>query len=132
MKKVNESLKTNKQLWSFGLGLVFFILVLMSLISITWWVTKYVIGQENAPVTSVKITGEMPYTQKKEIIASISNINLGNFFQVDVNDIQQNIATLPWIYSVAVRKQWPNELKIYVVDQTPVALWNGDFFIKSI
>ena len=38
---------------------------------------------------------------------------------------------LPWVYSVAVRKQWPNELKIYVVDQNPVALWNGDFLINQ-
>ncbi len=131
MTKTKELLETKKQLWSFGLGLVFFILVLMSLIGITWWVTKYVIGQESAPVTSVVITGEMPYTQKKEIIASISHVDLGNFFQVNVNDIQQHISTLPWVYSVAVRKQWPNELKIYVVDQTPVALWNGDFLLNQ-
>jgi cell division protein FtsQ len=30
-----------------------------------------------------------------------------------------------------VRKKWPNELKIYVVDQLPVAQWNGDFLINN-
>jgi len=131
MTNTDVVVKNTKGTWSFGLGLAFFILVLMSLISITWWITKYVVGQENAPVTSVKVSGEMPYTQKAEIIASINHINLGNFFQVNVNDVQQSIATLPWVYSVAVRKQWPNELKIYVVDQTPVALWNGDFLLNQ-
>ena len=56
---------------------------------------------------------------------------MGNFFQVDVNDVQHQISQLPWIYSVSVRKKWPNELKIYVVDQLPVAQWNGDFLINN-
>jgi cell division protein FtsQ len=48
-----------------------------------------------------------------------------------VNEVQKSVLTLPWVYSVAVRKQWPNELKIYVVDQRPVALWNGEFLINQ-
>ncbi|MGL1957976.1 MAG: cell division protein FtsQ/DivIB [Colwellia sp.] len=123
--------KYNKQAWSFGLGLIFFMLVLISLISISWWVTKRVVGQESAPVTSVVISGEMPYTQQQDIIEVIDDIDLGNFFLVDVNAVQELVSTLPWVYSVAVRKQWPNELKIYVVDQTPVALWNGDFLLNQ-
>ncbi len=53
------------------------------------------------------------------------------FFQVNVNDIQAQVSALPWVYSVAVRKQWPNEVKIYVVDQTPIAFWNGDFILNQ-
>ncbi len=117
--------------WSFGLGLVFFLLVLFSLISISWWLTQHVIGQETAPVSSVVISGEMPYSKRSDIISAIDNIDLGNFFQVDVNDVQKQVLALPWVYSVAVRKQWPNELKIYVVDQTPVASWNGDFLLNQ-
>ena len=62
---------------------------------------------------------------------SESIIDLGNFFQVNVNEVQQQVAQLPWVYSVSVRKHWPNELKIYVVDQTPIAMWNGDFLLNQ-
>ena len=116
---------------SFGLGLLFFLVVLFSLIAISWWLTQHFIGQESAPVTSVVISGEMPYSQRDDIINAIDRIDMGNFFQVDVNEVQAHVLTLPWVYSVAVRKQWPNELKIYVVDQKPVALWNGDFLINQ-
>ena len=34
---------------SFGLGLVFFVVVLFSLITISWWLTQHFIGQESAP-----------------------------------------------------------------------------------
>lgn len=121
----------NQQALAFGLGLAFFVCVLIGLISIGWWLTKMVVEQEHAPVNSIVITGEMPYTQREEVLRAMSDIDLGNFFQVNVNDIQRTVSTLPWVYSVAVRKQWPNEVKIYVVDQTPIALWNGDFLLNQ-
>jgi len=134
LQKVNQNLRQQSEAsaLSFGLGLLFFILVLFSLVSISWWLTEHFIGQESAPVTSIVITGEMPYSQRSDIINAIENVDLGNFFQVDVNEIQSQVLTLPWVYSVAVRKQWPNELKIYVVDQTPVAVWNGGFLINQL
>lgn len=117
---------------SFGLGLVFFVVVLFSLITISWWLTQHFIGQESAPVTSIVISGEMPYSERSDIINAIDQVDMGNFFQVDVNEVQNYVLALPWVYSVAVRKQWPNELKIYVVDQSPVALWNGNFLINQL
>ncbi|AAZ27519.1 cell division protein FtsQ/DivIB [Colwellia psychrerythraea] len=117
---------------SFGLGLVFFIVVLFSLITVSYWLTQHFIGQESAPVTSIVVSGEMPYSKRSDIINAIDQVDMGNFFQVDVNEVQSYVLTLPWVYSVAVRKQWPNELKIYVVDQNPIALWNGDFLINQL
>ncbi len=116
---------------SFGLGLVFFIIVLFSLITISFWLTQHFIGQESAPVTSIDVSGEMPYSKRSDIINAIDQVDMGNFFQVDVNEVQSYVLNLPWVYSVAVRKQWPNRLKIYVVDQNPVALWNGGFLINQ-
>ncbi|MDP7593132.1 MAG: cell division protein FtsQ/DivIB [Litorilituus sp.] len=127
----NPNTKQNQQALTFGLGLAFFVVVLMSLVSGGWWLVQKLIAQETSPVSSVVISGEMPYTQKQEVLNAISAIDLGNFFQVSVNDIQAEVSVLPWVYSVAVRKQWPDEVKIYIVDQTPVALWNGDFLLNQ-
>ena len=99
----------NKQALAFGLGLAFFVVVLISLISAAWWLSQALLDQENSPVSSIVISGEMPYTQRDEVLVAISNVDLDNFFQVNVNDIQQQVSALPWVYSVAVRKQWPNE-----------------------
>ncbi len=136
-KKQQGNSKTAAQLGqdstlSFGLGLVFFIVVLFSLITVSYWLTQHFIGQESAPVTSIVVSGEMPYSQRSDIINAIDQVDMGNFFQVDVNEVQSYVLALPWVYSVAVRKQWPNELKIYVVDQNPIALWNGNFLINQL
>jgi cell division protein FtsQ len=117
--------------WGFWVGLCFFMFVVIGMLSMGWFVSKKIVAEESAPVTSLMITGEMPFTQKQEVIAAIESVQLGNFFKVNVNDVQNRVQELPWVYSVAVRKQWPNELKVYVVDQKPVALWNGEFFINE-
>ena len=134
-KVINNSKESNlitqRSPMSFVLGLTFFIVVLLSLVLISWWLTQQFIGQESAPVTSVVISGEMPYSKRSDIMAAVDTVDLGNFFQVDVNEVQGKLLNLPWVASVAVRKRWPNELKIYVVDQSPVALWNGEFLVNQ-
>jgi|TARA_B110000902_G_scaffold51206_1_gene58908 cell division protein FtsQ len=127
-KSEHKKLKVH---WVFWLGLSFFIIVVIVMLAGSWLITEKVIAEEGTPVTSLVITGEMPFTVREDILMVVESIDLSNFFQVDVNDVQHQISQLPWIYSVSVRKKWPNELKIYVVDQLPVAQWNGDFLINN-
>ncbi len=117
--------------WSFWLGVSFFVLVIVTIFSFSWYLNNKMSSEESTPVTSIVIGGEMPFTIRQDIEVAIEHVNLGNFFNVDVNEVQKKVAELPWVYSVSVRKKWPNELKIYVVDQTPIALWNGDFLINQ-
>ncbi|WP_448553064.1 cell division protein FtsQ/DivIB [Thalassotalea montiporae] len=117
--------------WTFWLGLTFFLMVVVGLLSVAWFIGQKFNSAETSPVTHVAISGEMPYTRESDVLAVLAPLNIGNFFKVDVNQVQARVAQLPWVYSVSVRKQWPNELKIYVVDQAPIARWNGDFFINQ-
>lgn len=128
-----ENKKNRKQNFnlSFWAGVVFFAIVIGSISFFGLFIKNKLSEDESAPVTSLVISGEMAYTSKDDIEAAIEHISFGNFFKVDVNNVQAMIETLPWVYSVSVRKQWPNELKIYVVDQTPIAHWNGDSYINA-
>jgi len=120
--------KINISFWS---GVIFFAVVIGSISSFGLFIKNKLSEDESAPVTSLVISGEMAYTSKDDIETVIEHISFGNFFKVDVNNVQKMIETLPWVYSVSVRKQWPNELKIYVVDQSPIAHWNGDSYINA-
>jgi cell division protein FtsQ len=117
--------------WSFWLGVTFFVAVIVAILLFGIFLNKRLSAEESAPVTSIAIAGEMSYTTRLDIESAIEKVNLGNFFNLDVNDVQQKVAKLPWVYSVSVRKKWPDELKIYVVDQKPIAHWNGDFLINE-
>jgi len=125
-----EEQPNQKVHWGFWVGVVFFVAVIIAMIWIGLFVTQKMATGDSSPVTSIVISGEMTYTNQVDIEQAIDVVNLGNFFHVDVNQVQKRVLALPWVYSVSVRKKWPNELKIYVVDQTPVAYWNGDFLIN--
>jgi len=124
---------TNKKAvhWSFWLGFGFFIAVVVGLISFCIYFVEEMSKDEKVPVTNITVIGEMPYTTNADIDSALENVNLSNFINLDVNQVQAVVSKLPWVYSVSVRKQWPNALNIYVVDQTPVALWNADFLINQ-
>ncbi|MDP1033984.1 FtsQ-type POTRA domain-containing protein, partial [Klebsiella pneumoniae] len=49
----------------------------------------------------------------------------------DVNNIQSQIERLPWIKQACVRKQWPDELKIHLVEFVPIARWNDQHMVVS-
>ena len=38
---------------------------------------------------------------------------------------------LPWIKQVSVRKQWPDELKIHLVEYVPIARWNDQHMVDA-
>ncbi len=49
----------------------------------------------------------------------------------DVNIIQSQIERLPWIKQASVRKQWPDELKIHLVEYVPIARWNDQHMVDA-
>ena len=125
---IQQKIKTIN--FAFWAGVVFFAAVIGSIFSFGMFLQERLSEDESVPVTSIVIMGEMTYTEKDDVESAIENIGFGNFFKVNVNTVQKKVQTLPWVYSVSVRKQWPNELKIYVVDQKPIANWNGDSYIN--
>ena len=114
--------------WS---GLVFFVFVCVCLLITAFNLYRSMTQEKGLPVSSLVINGNAPYTSKDEILAALKQESLNNFFQLDVNQVQQRLENLPWVYAASVRKQWPNEVRVYVIDQTPVAQWNDDFFINE-
>ena len=116
---------------SFWAGLGFFVSVCLFILVGGWMVVGQMMEDKASPVTSLIIRGDIQYTHNFEIVNTLKQGELDNFFQLDVNQVQQQLESLPWVYSASVRKQWPNEVRIYVNDQRPVAQWNDDFFINE-
>ena len=80
---------------------------------------------QRQPLSKLVVTGETHYTTNDDIRQAILSLGApGTFMSQDVNVIQQQIERLPWIQQVSVRKQWPDELKIHLVEYVPVARWN--------
>lgn len=48
------------------------------------------------------------------------------FFALDLNEVHADLASLPWVESVRLRKRWPDTLEVQVTRPIPVARWGND------
>ena len=53
-------------------------------------------------------------------------------FDVEINETQKKIEALPWVKRVLVRRLWPNQVVIQIVERQPFALWQYEGKVKVI
>ena len=49
----------------------------------------------------------------------------GGFFRVDISAVRESALAVPWVRDVSVRRVWPGELHVTVVEERPIARWAG-------
>jgi cell division protein FtsQ len=53
-------------------------------------------------------------------------------FNVEINETQKKIEALPWVKRVLVRRLWPDQVVIQIVERQPFALWQYEGRVKVI
>lgn len=109
---------------AFIAGVVFFVLALAALLWGGLKIADWVQGQQSAPVKQVRLYGDFVHIDAGQLHQALQQQYVGNFFRVDVDQVQQFLLQQPWVYQVAVRKQWPDALVVVVTEQKPEAVWN--------
>lgn len=100
-----------------ALGGVVFVIALMGM--------AWILRPEALPVKRVDVTGSFAGVQQSELAAIASDVARGNFFMADLAEARRQFARLPWVDSVAVRRVWPDVLKVAVTEHRPFARWVG-------
>jgi cell division protein FtsQ len=113
-------------------GLIFLLMVVATIIWGGWVVIGWMKDANRLPLSKLVVTGERHYTTNDDIRQAILALGApGTFMTQNVDSIQQQIERLPWIKQVSVRKQWPDELKIHLVEYVPVAHWNDQHMVDA-
>lgn len=113
-------------------GIVFLLMVMGVMLAGGFVVLKWMNDASRLPLSKLVVTGQTHYTTNDDIRQAILSLGEpGTFMSQDVDVIQQQIERLPWIQQVSVRKQWPDELKIHLVEYVPVARWNDVHMVDA-
>ena len=111
-------------------GLLFLISILTGIVVGGMQVHAWLQDEQRAPVQVVDFSGDFKHIDVLKLERLIRESQPGSFFSLDVNDVFELIEAQPWVYRASVRKKWPNTLKIYLVEQQPVAQWNEDLLLN--
>ena len=115
---------------AFWAGVVFFILVLLTFSVASISVYRWLHDAQQVPVQDIVFQGEKKYINTLRLEQLVRTSQPGSFFELDVNEVYELLQQQPWVYRASVRKQWPNRLTVYVVEQKAVAHWNDDLLLN--
>ena len=118
--------------WSGRLVRMVSIVIIISLFS---WMLVTLNNPETLPIKMVRAQGTFSHVTEAMLQAAVGKVS-GGYFNVDVNQVQQAVETLPWVVQASVRRVWPDTLAISVSEQQAMAYWmhkglvnlNGEIF----
>jgi len=117
---------------AFLAGLLFFLLVLVGLYYGGLRIKDWLTDQKRLPMSELVVLGERKYVSDDEVRQVLLAIpESQNFFTLDVDQLQENLESLPWVYSASIRKRWPDRLKVFLKEQTVSAYWNEEDLLNK-
>lgn len=112
-------------------GMVFLAVVILSLVYGVWWLNQWLEDAQKAPINQIVVSIKGSQLDESTIQQQIRSNHPESFFNLDVDQLHQEIEQIPWVYRASIRKRWPNSLMIYVVEQIASARWNDDSLLNQ-
>ena len=122
-----KSGKSKTAVWG---GVAFLLFVIAGLVFGGLKANQYLQDEQQMPVQVIDFSGDYQHIDITKLERLIRKAQPGSFFALDVNEVFELVEAQPWVYRASVRKKWPNTLKIYLVEQQPVAQWNEDLLLN--
>ena len=85
----------------------------------------------NQPITEFEIEGEFTLIDKEDLLKSVQHFGPQGFININLNELKQELNHSLWIDSLAIRKEWPNKLKITIEESQPRAKWYDSHLLLS-
>lgn len=111
-------------------GPVFLVSVVVGLLGLVWYAMQVAKDVQSSPVADVEVFGQIEYIDPDQLESVIKQEFRQSFFSLPVDQVHQRIEQMPWVYRASLRKRWPDQLTVYVVEQQAVAWWNDDSLVN--
>jgi cell division protein FtsQ len=89
------------------------------------------IGGERWPMRKLVLTAEFRQVGEAQVRKAVAPHVDDGFFAVDLERLRADLAALPWVHRVDVRKKWPDRLEVRISEYKPLARWGGDRMLSE-
>ena len=90
---------------------------------VVWFSFKEVMVGFDIPVERAKVSGYMQNFDRKLFEEVVIEHMRQGFFSLKSAQLKKDLQALPWVQDVEVRKQWPDQLSIFMMERVAVAYW---------
>lgn len=107
------------------ISLLFFLTLIYALQDSYFKLKDWLTDEQSLPLTSLILTGNIEHISEDDVRSVLyEQKDRLNFFTLEIGQIQLQLEGIPWVYSASIRRRWPDKLKIHIVEQSIVAIWN--------
>lgn len=82
------------------------------------------------PIKTVKIFG-VNRVDRQEVQELLMPLVNRGFFTVNVEYIRDRLLQMPWVSTIFVRRTWPDQVEITVIEKNPVARFNQESLLSE-
>ncbi len=83
------------------------------------------------PIRTVSVEGNFERVSSLQVEAAMRGHLNNSFLAVDINQLQREVAKLPWVRNASVRRSWPASLQVVVTEERVAARWGKSGLINT-
>lgn len=99
--------------------------LLMLLLAGAALLPSWLAGLKSAQFSELVVRGRLLHVAPEAIHVAARPYLAAGFMAVDMDALQHAIEALPWVAQTRLRREWPGKLFITVIEEQPVAVWQG-------
>lgn len=96
-----------------------------------WGAVAWAVRQPAFALRHVVIDGALHRADPAHLEAVVREELRGTFFTLRLPQTRLSLQKVPWVKAVALRRQWPDTLRITVVEHQPLARWTEGALIDA-
>jgi cell division protein FtsQ len=96
-----------------------------------WGVVAWAVRQPVFALRQVVIETPLKRANPAHLEAVVREELRGTFFTLRLPEARASLERVPWVKTIALRRQWPNRLRITVVEHQPLARWTDGALIDT-
>ncbi|AKH68898.1 cell division septal protein [Spongiibacter sp. IMCC21906] len=78
---------------------------------------------ESIPVERVVFAGDLLHVSRDVLVERVTRHLAVGYIGLDLEAIQVELEEEAWVYRAEVERLWPRQLKITIVEESPIAIW---------